>query len=260
MESEETYAKSTIAWLKRELVKQGYRVSQNVLLDSEGIKHKFDLIAEKEILPGIKIRLGFILVSDKVNVELVEKLLGWFDEYRSLKIIIIALDNVDPQAHLLATRYGIDILKPPYEVFAKTPTYEETHEKVLFIKPIVDVNYIIKFVKDKTKPSLLRPTKCVLEKLALVFYPLIKLSIELPISEEIRGSAEVIEGDLLIDGVNGFFAKINAYGLRIIRDYKSILEIPDEAINILRVLSEDKSIELEALSARTRIELHTLKS
>ena len=251
-----------LAWIEQQLVSKGFKVKRKGLVNGEGISHVFDLLAEYSPLPGSTIRIGIIVVDrEDIGLDFIEKMMGWLGEFHSLKIILVPLKRVEHRAHLLAQRYGIDIVYPPYDILSKldlekTKVYTDQYR----VRPIVDLGLIKKRVADKTKRSLFRTSKCSLEKLVLTYYPLIELKLELPrIKAEIE-EAEVVEGKIVFDGLYGFIVTIDGGALRLRKEYGSFIKVPEEAFNILRVLSEEGSAELDVLSARTKLDQHTIKS
>lgn len=249
-----------LAWVEQLFLEKGFVVKRQGLVNGEGISHAFDLLAEYSPLPGSTIRIGVIIVDkNDITLDFVEKMLGWLDELHSLKIILIPLNKVDGKAKILAQKYGIDIVVPSRDVLSKLG-YVVNHTNRYYVKPIIDLRIIAKKILEKTKRSLFRTSKCRFEKLVLTYYPLLEFQIELShIKSEIE-EAEVVEGKIVFDGLHGYIVKIDGDTLKTFKEYGSFIEIPEETYNILRVLTEERSAELDVLSARTRLDKHTLKS
>gem|GEM_PF-2745798 len=251
-----------LSWAEQALIEKGFEVKRKGLVNGDGISHVFDLLAEYSPLPGSSIRVGVIIVDQNdITVDYVEKMLGWLGELHSLKIILIPLRKVETKARLLAQKYGIDIVVPPQNVLSKIKHAIPTnYTDKYYLEPVVDSKIITKKIIDKTKKSLFRSSKCKFEKLTLTYYPLIEFEVELPrVRTEIE-EAEVVEGKIVFDGLYGYIVTISGGALKVMREYGSFAEIPEEAYSVLRVLSEERSAELDILSARTRLDQHTLKA
>lgn len=256
-------AKEQIAsWLSQLLIERGFEIRRNAIVERDGIRHKFDLVAETVLFPGARIRLGIIIVEHLIDTDFIEKLLGWIDELRFIKIIVVALNKVDHQAYSLASKYGIDIVIPPKELLSteKNIIPRETGIETEYVEPKIGVSQVFDALISKVKPSIFRSTKCKLEKLALLYYPLIEINLELPVINKEVSEAEIVEGKIVFDGINGYLISFSGGHLSVSKEHGSLIEIPDDAQLVLKVLSEDRSAELAVLNARTRIDQHTLKS
>ncbi len=253
---------NVVAWLQNYLLSNGYSVKRNTMLEGDGVKHVFDLMAETYPLPGSRVRIGIIISIEKINLDYIERLIGWLNEIKSLKIVLVPLAGVDAKAHILAMKYGIDIVTLPREVLKTLYSGKsiKVHLNKYYVKPVVEKEKIIKKVLERTKPSIFRSPKCLFEKIALTYYPFIEYEIEVPRISTERGEAEVVEGKLVIDGIYGYLVIYSGEDFKIMREYGSLSEIPDEAHEILKILSEENSIELGALSARLKMDQYTLKS
>jgi len=246
------------------LTSKGYIVYRNAIVRGEGVKHRFDLVAKQSPIPGSNINLGIIVVENNVNTDLVEKLLGWIDEIHSIKIILIPLSRVDREAQHLAQKYGIDIVSPVSVLSQIKAGEEELLEaghgiEVYYVEPKLSVEQVAELFCHKLKPSIFRTTKYSLSKIALLYYPLIEQEVEITKAGEEEEEAEVIEGSLVFDGLTGHIV-VNAGGsFKFLRELGSLSELPDEAIPILKILSEERSLEIGALSARTHIDPLDLK-
>jgi len=175
---------------------------------------------------------------------------------------VVALGGVDSDARLLAHRYGLDIVSPPLDAFEEQQLYtsSSTGSNTVFAKPLLSIGKATEIISDEVKPSLFKPSKCYLEKLVLVYYPLIEYVAELPRIDTESVEAEIVEARLLFDGLNGYLVKINGGFLKILREYGSFTDLSDEALEVLRILNKERQVELGVLSARTKMDQHMLRS
>ncbi len=250
---------NVISWIENTLSSKGFHVRRNAVIEGDGIAHLFDIVAEASPLPGSKITIGVIVSEDNVNVEFIEKLIGWIDELHTVKIVVVPLKSVDPKAQMLAHKYGIDVISLPKEAFKHVREIVEGLN-TYYVEPVSSLEIVIKKIRDKTKRSLFRSTKCIVNKIALVYYPLIEYKVELPRVSVETGEAEVVEGKLVFEGLNGYLIVGNGEFLKILHEYGSFVDIPDEAHSVLKILSEERAVELGVLSARTRLDQYMLKS
>jgi len=252
---------TVISWLESKLREKGFEVRRDVVVEGEGVRHLLDIIAELRPLPNVTITLGIIILDKEVRIEDVEKLMGWKEELPLTKLVIVPLSGIDSYAHTLAVKHGIDIVTLPEDVFREIGLGKVVTYSLLcrHIEPVVSVDRIVDKVYEKIKPSIFRRSKGHVERIALMFIPLIESRVELVKSSVVTGEVEVVEGSAVFDGIHGYIVGSRNNSLDIYKEYGSFVDVPFEAIEVIKVLSEEQTIELGTLAGRVGIDMDKLR-
>ncbi len=251
-----------IAWLESKLREKGFEVKRGMVVEGEGIKHTLDLVAEMHPLPNVTISIGIIVLDREARVDDVEKLMGWKEELPLTKFVIVPLGGIDGSAYALALKHGIDVVVLPEDMLRGIELSKIiSHEIKLcrHIEPVVPVDRIAEELRDKVKPSFFKRTKGHVEKLVLIFVPLIESRVEVAKTDVMTGEVEVLEGKAVFDGLHGYAVRGRNGSIDIHREYGSFTDIPIEALEVLRALSEEQSIELGTLAGKVGIGIDKLK-
>ncbi len=251
-----------IAWLESKLREKGFEVKRGMVVEGEGIKHVLDLVAEMHPLPSITISIGIIVLDREARVDDVEKLMGWKEELPLTKFVIVPLGGIDGSAYALALKHGIDVVVLPEDMLKGIELSKIiSHEIKLcrHIEPVVPVDRVVEKLRDRVKPSFFKRSRGHIKKLVLIFVPLIESRIEVAKTDVMTGEVEVLEGKTVFDGLHGYAVRGCNGSVDVYREYGSFTDIPIEALEVLRVLSEEQSIELGTLAGRVGIGIDKLK-
>ncbi|HIP56685.1 MAG TPA: hypothetical protein EYH02_01230 [Ignisphaera aggregans] len=249
------------SWIESKLKEKGFEVKRDVLVEGEGVRHLIDIIAELRPLPNVTITLGVIVLDKEVKIEDVEKLMGWKEELPLTKLVIVPLRGVDSYAHTLAVKHGIDIAMLPEDVVREIGLGKVFTRSLLcrHIEPVVSVDKILGKISEKIRPSIFRRSKGYVERIALMFIPLIESRVELVKSSTVTGEVEVVEGSAVFDGIHGYIVSSRDNVIDIRKEYGSFAEVPFEAIEIIKVLSEEQTVELGTLAGRVGMDVDKLR-
>lgn len=241
------------SWIEAEIKRRGLSVKRNVTVEGRGIEYQFDLIGEINILPGASVNIGFIIFDKDIGIDDVAKIIGLKEALPIEKIVVVAVGSISSEAYELALSHGISVVVLQKDT---TKMIEYQLQQYLlsgmyrYIEPIVAVEEIVKKLYDRVRHSIFRKPRCRIEKLVLVYVPLIEYRIEIPHRDTSSGEVEVLEGKAVFDGVRGYAVYKRNNGMSIDVEQGPYLDIPIEALDILRMLSEDYSAELESLAGR----------
>jgi len=253
---ESSYKREVVLnWVERILKSKGFNVVKDWVIESDGVSHRFDLFAEYDPIPGLKVLIGFIVAMEPVNVELVEKIIGWITEFKRLKITILALNDVESEAETLASHYGIDIVRIPEEVL-KNYRVERIEPNIYHVKPKVKIEEVIEEIRDEFKPGSRR----VFRKICIVYYPLLVFKVKLPVVNIDLDEASIIESDIVFDGIHGCLITSSGLHFKFKPEYGSFNDLPDEVYSILKIVSSYNRVELSSLTARLRYDQYKLKT
>jgi len=92
-----------------------------------------------------------------------------------------------------------------------------------------------------------------------MFIPLIESRVELVKSSSVTGEVEVVEGSAVFDGIHGYIVGSRNNSLDVCKEYGSFVDVPFEAIEIIKILSEEQTIELGTLAGRMGIDIDKLR-
>ncbi len=256
------YEKEYIAsWIASRLSSYGFSVKRKYLVEGiGGVKHIIDILAELSPIPGSTIKIGFLIHTDKLKVDDIEKFIAWYDELPIDKLVVVSLGDVDVEAYELAQKYGIDIVKP-YEHFTldikslKTVSvYDEYH-----IEPKITIDEAIKIMKSKLKPSLLRRHKGRLKSIALSYIPLIVINAKLAEKNLATGNIDIVDVVLTFDGIIGYPVIRSGSTIAIDEMMGSFSELSDETIILMRCITEHGTIFISELTGATGIPKERIK-
>ncbi len=251
-------------WIERilEEAEKKFRVSRRTMVRGNGVEHEFDVVGELEIFPGIDIKLGFLVFDRVVTLDDVEKFIAWRQELPVDKIIIVALKGAEPDAMGLAEKYGLRIVMPPEEILyeAMRKTYEDMYRKeisaYLHLEPQIGLKEVLDFVKSSRRfLKRLKP-----KTVTLVYLPILRMKVKIPILEVTSSSIEYETGNLLVCGLRGYIVKFEENRIALTLDIEPLATLSDEAINILRILHRDPSISMNTLSDELRMPIDILRS
>lgn len=254
-----------ISWIEHILRCKGFTTFRDQIIEGAGIGHKFDLIAEQEVVPNLEIRLGIIVHgTSQVSVDDIEKLIAWREELPIDKVAIVTLGNVDPKALELAMRYGIDIVIPEEGFFSRLSSAVEGGYELSklcrYVVPKLSIDDVIKYVINRFKHGFFRRVKAELERVALTYLPLIVAHVEVSKAGSISEEIELIEGEVVIDGILGYIVKRENGRLVLYEELGSIIkDVPRNAIEVLQILSEELSTEIAVLVTKLGTTLSRLK-
>lgn len=262
--SERSHVKELVlAWLKSKLEEKGFAVEVNAVLEGRTTKHLFDLYAEIHPLTELTLSLGVLVFESLVRIEDVERVVGLSEEFPQVKFAVIPLEGIEPDARNLAAGYGIGIIAIPEDTLSKiqrTASKELSGELFLHVDPVIDLEGILREVLEEMKSSFFKRAHGKVEKIALLYIPLIEVVVEYVRPDETGSTLEVAEIKLVLDGLKGYLVKRGEDVVDVRRDYWSIKDIPLESLKILRVLSEKRSVELEPLAGEAGVEVSQLRS
>lgn len=250
-----------LEWLKSKLEEKGFKVELNFDAEGRTTRYTFDLYAELQLLSELKISLGVIVFNEVVKLEDIMKVVGLEEEFPMIKFSIVPLKGIEVEAKNLASKYGIDVVALPKEFLEELQkaVFQGNQHLYFYVEPVTPLQQVLNKLLDKVKPSLFKRSREKVEKLALIYIPLVDVEIEMVTTDEVSGAVEIIEKRIVFDGLKGYIVKPRDNSIDVYRDYGSLEAIPLESLEVLRVLSEERVIELETLAGELGIEVNALK-
>ncbi len=246
--------RAVIEWFISELKKKNYdEIHRDYIIEGDGVRHKLDIYAVQHIHSNLKVAIGIVVMDKDVKVEDIEKYIAWKEELPVDKIAIVALRSVDEQVYKLAPKYGIDIIVPSEELLRSISLPEHLTGYVRHIEPKIEWNSILSEVREKLRPGLFRKSKWIIEGYTLAYIPVIEARIVVEKRSAVTEELELIEGTLVFDAVEGYLLRVRNGCISVDKDFGSIKEFTDEALEVLRRLSELGSSEVSILASELKL-------
>ncbi|OYT44626.1 MAG: hypothetical protein B6U85_09805 [Desulfurococcales archaeon ex4484_42] len=261
----ETYKLDLIAsWISHKLRRVSFSIRRQHTYEYEGIIRVLDVLAEAPLLPDSNIRIGFKVHSnDILTVDDVERYIAWLDELPIDKLVIVAVGGVDVAAYELAKKHKIDIVKPSEEL--KLPLTPEAIKRVLgsyeeyHIEPLISLDEALKLMKERVRHHSLFKRKKKITEVALAYVPLITVYGE--IAEKRIETEELMLRNVMatFEGIEGYPVIKRNTTLALDESLGSFSEISDEALTVLRDLSEYGSLSMSELASKLGLVHERLK-
>jgi len=258
----ENMKEKVVSWLENTLRVKGFEVKRSVRVEGSGISHAVNLLAEIDPLPDVKLSIGVIVLDKPLSIDEVEKFIGWKSELPLTKLVLVPLTDIDGVAYTLALKHGIDVVIPSEDFLSSIQATKAVYKEIVackHIEPVIDFDSVYEKIRDKLKSSIFRRTQAKLEKLVLVFIPLTENLIEVAKIDGVGGGVEIVEGKTLFEALAGYSVRSRNGGIDIHEDYGSFADIPAEALEMLRALSEEPSIELGTLAGMLGMSIDRVK-
>ncbi len=251
-------------WIISRLKSLGFNVHTNYPIAGEGhVSHVFDIIAEFSPLPNTVIRIGFILLRNNVDIDVIEKYIAWKSELPLDKIIIVSLGRIEPEAFELAKRYNIDLVRPiedlniNRDILREGKFYDEYH-----IEPVIGLDEALNILKSKSgKTSILRRNKSKLLYYSLVFIPLVVLRVQLAEKNIVKEEVSIVEEKLVFDGLEGYAVVKEGFSIGIDEVLGKFSDISSEALAVLKRITEEGTVAITDIEEGLNIpkeKLHTI--
>jgi len=246
------------SWLIAKLREKGFVVRRKEVIEGERVRHVVDILAEANPLPDISLRVGFLIHSNDVKLENIEKYIAWLDELPLDKLVIVTTGEVDVEAYELAKKFNIDIVKFGTEQIAelKPKAIEKAYEE-FYIEPLISINEAVEILKRESKSLLARKKK--LEACSLTYIPLIMIKGEIAEKRIEEEKVTIRNISIVFDGIEGYKIITRGESLALEEDLGSFMDIPEESLMILRKLSEYGAMEISELSGTLDIPKDKLK-
>ena len=232
-----------LSWITLRLNKMGFEVKRKYIIEGEGgVHHTLDLLALASPIPGLEIRIGFVVHREILTINDVERFIAWRNELPVDKIALIVLSDIDPEAYELAKHYGIDIIRPVEELkldLSKAKSYKFFSEE--YFKPKINVNDAIELMKKGH--SILRRRRKI-SSCALVYLPLIVIEAQISETDPFKTETRLVNTKLVFDGVQGYLVTREGETIGIDEVLGKFSDLSEEAINILRVISKEGTATL----------------
>ncbi|RLG81771.1 MAG: hypothetical protein DRO09_01645 [Thermoprotei archaeon] len=236
---------------------------RKLVRDINGVEHVIDLLAEGELIPGIRLRLAFITHPGRIGVNDIE----WYAAKKALlpsidKFVVIAAKGVDVEALELGSKLGIGIIRyPEFERVAPLLVGPANrYFSKVFIKPKARCEDVVAKSLKFEKPGIFSKRRCRLDGFTLAFIPLIRVDARFTV-EELEGSSVLIEeASLVFDGVRGYCVVRKGDSIGIDEAMGSFTELPERAIEALSIVSRRVAVPLGELSAEMNIDMRILKN
>ncbi len=233
-----------LSWIALRLNKMGFEVKRKYIIEGEGgVHHTLDLLASASPIPGLEIRIGFVVHRGILTVNDVERFIAWRNELPVDKIALITLSDIEPEAYELAKHYGIDIIRPVEELkldLSKVKSYRFFVEE--YFEPKVSVKDAIELMK-KAGHSILRRRRKI-TSCALVYLPLIVVEAQISETDPLKTETRLVSTKLVFDGVQGYLVIREGETIGIDEVLGKFSDLSEEAINILRVISKEGTATL----------------
>lgn len=249
-----------ISWIAVKLSRMGFEVKRKYIIEGEGgVHHELDILATLTPIPGLVVRIGFVVHKDLLTVNDVERYIAWRNELPLDKIALIALDDIEPDALELAKHYGIDIIRAVEELkidLDKVKGYKLYSEE--YIEPKLSLRDAIELLR-KTKYSILRRHRKVV-KCALVYLPIIIIEAQVSEKDPIKDETKLVNIKLAFDGLQGYLIVRDGETIGVEEVLGRFSDISDEAIHVLRIVSEDGTATLNDIEESVGITGEKLKA
>ncbi len=250
-------------WIISRLKSIGFDVHTNYPIAGEGhISHVFDIIAEFSPLPNMIFRIGFILLKNNIDIDVIEKYIAWKSELPLDKIVIVALGSIEPEAFELAKRYNIDIIRPVEDlnlskgILKEGKLYDEYH-----IEPIVGFRDALEIFKSKSsKTSILRRNKSKLLYYSLVFVPLVVLDIHLAEKNIVKEEVSIVEEKLVFDGLEGYAVVKEGFSIGLDEVLGKFSDLSSEALAVLKRVTREGTVAITDIEESLNIPNEKLRT
>jgi len=256
-----------VAWLENEFRKRGYTVVRDYVVESGGVKHKFDLLAEQEVVPGLRIVVGVVFVNSgsrgSIDVDVVERYIAWKELLPLDSVTLVTTGDVTPEALELAARFGIDIVVVGEELLSKLRSETrapEVLEGYYHVKPVLDLRRVVEFAEGGSEFLFLRKPKARASGVSLVYVPLIVGEVEMERSGAAGEEIEIFRGKIVVDGVRGYLISLSGNTIDVNEDVGNLLEdLTDRAIDVLDAVSSEAMTDAASLSSRLGMDFDELR-
>lgn len=232
------------SWIAARLSRMGFEVKRKYIIEGEGgVHHELDILATLSPIPGLMIRIGFVVHKEVLTVNDVEKYIAWRNELPLDKIALIVIGDIEPDAYELAKHYGIDVIRPVEELridLEKVKGYKLYREE--YIEPRVSAREALELLQ-RARHSILRRhrkvTACV-----LVYLPIIVIEAQISEKDPLKTETRLVNVNLAFDGVQGYLIIREGDTIGVEEVLGRFSDLSDEAIHILRVISEEGTATL----------------
>ena len=233
-----------ISWIAVKLSRMGFEVKRKYIIEGEGgVHHEVDILATLTPIPGLAVRIGFVVHKGHLTVSDVERYIAWRNELPLDKIALIVLGDIEPDALELAKHYGIDIIRPVEELkidLDKVKGYKLYNEE--YIEPRLGLLDAVELLR-KVRYSILRRHRKVV-KCALVYLPIMIIEAQVSEKDPIKDETRLVNIKLAFDGLQGYLIVRDGETIGVEEVLGRFSDISDEAIHILRIISEDGTATL----------------
>jgi len=256
-----------VAWLENEFRKRGYTVVRDYVVESGGVKHRFDLLAEQEVVPGLRIVVGVVFVNSgsrsSIDADVVERYIAWKELLPLDSVTLVTTGEVTPEAMELAARFGIDIVVIGEDLLSRLRSeirVPEALEGYYHVKPVLDLRRVVEFAEEGSEFLFLRKPKARASGVSLVYVPLIVGEVEMGRSGTAGEEIEIFRGKIVVDGVRGYLISLSGNTIDVNEDVGNLLEdLTDRAIDVLDAVSSEAMTDAASLGSRLEMDLDELK-
>jgi len=255
------------AWLGNEFRKRGYTVVRDYVVESGGVKHRFDLLAEQEVVPGLRIVVGVVFVNNgsrgSINADVVERYIAWKELLPLDSVTLVTMGEVTPEAMELAARFGIDIVVVGEDLLSRLRSeirVPEALEGYYHVKHVLDLRRVVEFAEEGSEFLFLRKSKTRASSVGLVYVPLIVGEVEVSRSGAASEEIEIFRGKIVVDGVRGYLISLSGNTIDVNEDVGNLLEdLTDRAIDVLDVVSSESVANIASLGSRLEMDFDEIK-
>jgi len=256
-----------IVWLENEFKKRGYTVVRDYVVESGGVRHRFDLLAEQEVVPGLRIVVGVVFVNNgsrsSIDADVVERYIAWKELLPLDSVTLVTTGEVAPEAMELAARFGIDIVVVGEDLLSRLRSeirIPEALEGYYHIKPVLDLRRVVEFAEEGSEFLFLRKPKVRASGVSLVYVPLIVGEVEASRSGTAGEEIEIFRGKIVVDGVRGYLISLSGNTIDVNEDVGNLLEdLTDRAIDVLDAVSAESATDVASLGSRLEMDLDELR-
>ncbi len=260
MSEEDRRISLVLEWIRTELEKHGFETRTNVAVEGRSVKHVLDIVAEMSPLPNSRLVLGVVIARNRLGVEDIEKFSAWLNELPIDKLIVVPTQGIDGSAISLASEVGIDVVAVPEDILQRIEKGVSISEELaVHVEPLIKVENIVDEVRKKVYGGLLRKHHAHLDRLVLCFVPTYIVRVELPKRGLLSEATEVVEGYVVVDALMGYPVVRKGKGFDIDKEIGSLLDVSPEALNVLRIVSEEGSVEIGAIASRLGMDRGSVK-
>jgi len=256
-----------IAWLENEFRKRGYTVVRDYVVESGGVRHRFDLLAEQEVVPGLRIVVGVVFVNNgsrsSIDADVVERYIAWKELLPLDSVTLVTTGEVTPEALELAARFGIDIVVVGEDLLSRLRSeirVPEALEGYYHVKPVLDLRRVVGFAEEGSEFLFLRKPKARASGVGLVYVPLIVGEVEMSRSGAAGEEIEIFRGKIVVDGVRGHLISLSGNTIDVNEDVGNLLEdLTDRTIDVLDAVSSEAVTDVASLGSRLGMDFDELK-
>ncbi len=230
------------------LRKWGFDVMRDYVIEVGDVTHVVDVVATLIPIPGVEVRLAFIVLEKGLTLSDVERFFTWKHEGGFDKVVVIVGGRVPVEAYELAKRFGVDVVSVSEGRGVSIEELAGTYA-VLRVEPALSLSDALTAFERLSKGFLRRRRELV--RVVEVYIPYVDVEME----ARFRGeeSEEFRDVGVTFDGLRGALV-VEEGGIPVInRERAGYDDFSDYALGMLRILVRDKYRTMDEVAAELKL-------